>query len=137
MPPKAAFVLLALAALGLPRPALATTVVPVPDEALVADAALIAVVRIGASAPAEGEAIETEVAAAVEEVLKGAAGAAGAGGNLTLRLPGGLRADGEGLVVFGSPVLRPGERALLFLVPGRAGTWDVLHLALGAFHEVA
>jgi Fibronectin type III domain len=133
VPPKAAFVLLALAALGLPGPAVATTVVPVPDEALVADAALIAVVRIDSSAPVDGEAIETEVRAAVEEVLKGAAGSA----ELTLRLPGGLRADGEGLVVFGVPVLRPGERALLFLVPGRAGTWDVLHLALGAFHEMA
>lgn len=139
MPTKAEFVLLALAALGLPRPAVATTMVSVPDEALVAEAALIAVVRIEAAAPAEGEAIETEVRVAVEEVLKGAVGDRGEGRpvDLTLRLPGGLRADGEGLVVFGSPVLRPGERALLFLVPGKAGRWDVLHLALGAFHEVA
>ncbi len=49
-----------------------------------------------------------------------------------LRLPGGVRADGSGLLIPGVPHLVPGEEALLFLEPeGRAGTRMPTGLAQG------
>jgi hypothetical protein len=50
----------------------------------------------------------------------------------TLRLPGGVRADGSGLLVPGVPVLAPGEEAVLFLEPeGRGGMRLLSGLAQG------
>jgi hypothetical protein len=105
--------LLAAAPLG------ATSYVRVPDEALVDQAARIAVVRFETAGPR------------VERALKGG----GEGEILRLRLPGGAVSEGVALHVYGAPSFVPGERALLFLEP--VGTsWRPLHLFLGAFHEV-
>jgi hypothetical protein len=50
----------------------------------------------------------------------------------TLRLPGGVRADGSGLVVPGVPRLAPGEEAVLFLEPeARSGVRLPVGLAQG------
>ena len=108
--------LLAAAPLG------ATSYVRVSDEALVAQAARIAVVRFETAGPR------------VERALKGG----GEGETLRLSLPGGpgeQRPEGLALHVYGAPSFVPGERALLFLEPVDSG-WRPLHLFLGAFHEV-
>lgn len=68
----------------------------------------------------------------VERVLKGFV----AGSTVVVRLAGGIGPDGVGLRVWGSPQFQPGERVLLFLVPRPDGTYGILHLMLGAFHEV-
>jgi fibronectin type III domain protein len=97
----------------------ATSYVRVPDEALVDQAARIAVVRFEAAGPR------------VERALKGG----GEGEILRLSLPSGKRTEGVALHLYGTPSFAPGERALLFLEP--MGTaWRPLHLFLGAFHEV-
>ncbi len=124
MTPRSCLLALLLAA----APLSATSYVRVPDEALVDQAARIAVVRFEAA----GSAAYT---ARVEQALKGG----GAGETLRLSLPGGS-GEGVALHLYGAPSFAPGERALLFLEP--AGTswqktaWRPLHLFLGAFHEV-
>lgn len=53
----------------------------------------------------------------------------------TLRLPGGVRADGSGLMIPGVPRLVAGEETLLFLGPeGRGGMRMPTGLAQGRFH---
>ena len=114
-----------LLALALAVPLGATSYVRVSDEALVDQAARIAVVRFEAAGPR------------VERALKGG----GEGEILRLNLPAGPAGPGEhrpeglALRIHGAPVFAAGERALLFLEP--AGTsWRPLHLFLGAFHDV-
>ncbi len=127
---SAAFLLLLLAAAG----AQATTFVMVRDEALADQAALVVEARLLSHGPAAGAggAPATEYVFAVERVVKGVA----AQDRVVVRVPGGVTADGSrGLAIWGAPRFRDGERALLFLNPGRAaGVHRVLHLALGAFH---
>lgn len=114
-------------------PATATSFVIVADHVLADQAPLIVTGRVVAASPAleAGGAPATDYAVAVEQAVKGAAGAA----TLTVRSPGGVRADGLGLVVFGAPRFAEGERVLLFLTPDAGGVHRVLHLMLGAFHE--
>jgi hypothetical protein len=123
---------LALFALAAP-PAAATSFVMVADRDLADQAPLIVTGWVVAAAPADeaGGAPATDYAVAVEQAIKGAAGAA----TLTVRSPGGVRADGLGLAVFGAPRFAAGERVLLFLGPDRGGYRRVLHLMLGAFRE--
>src|SRR5688572_22112230 len=93
--------LLAAAPLG------ATSYVRVPDEALVDQAARIAVVRFEAAGPR------------VERALKGG----GEGEILRLNVPVGKGPDDLALHIYGAPSFVPGERALLFLEPSDpAGT---------------
>jgi len=66
----------------------------------------------------------------VERVLKGEPVAS----TIQVRVPGGLRPDGIGLWVPGSPRFREGERVLLFLNPAADGSYQVSRL--GAFHRV-
>ena len=68
----------------------------------------------------------------IERVLKGYV----AGSTVVVRVAGGIGPDGTGLRVWGSPQFQPGERVLLFLAPRADGTYGILHLMLGAFHEV-
>jgi hypothetical protein len=126
--------LVCLLAAGVAAPSGATTYVMVPDEALVDEAPLAAVVRIAAVDPGAGRAggpVETEVLAEVESVLKGRL----AGGTVRVRIPGGVTADGKGLRIFGAPRFRKGERALLFLAPDGRGSYRLVHFLLGAFRE--
>ena len=115
-------------------PASSTSYVPMTDEALVDQAPVIAVVEVQRSGPGQdGARPFTGYRARVERVLKGAMAS---GLQITVRVPGGERADGLALRIWGAPRLAPGERALLFLSPRLDGTYNVVHLMLGAFPEV-
>jgi Matrixin len=115
-------------------PARATSYVPMTDAALVDQAPVIAVVQVqgSGSAPGGGRPA-THYAVRVERVLKGALAP---GLEIAVRVPGGARADGVGLRIWGAPRFQEGERALLFLSPGMDGSYAIVHLMLGAFHEV-
>lgn len=124
------FSLLLLAGL----PAAATSYVPMTDEALVDQAPVIAVVEVQRSVPGQdGARPFTGYRVRVERVLKGTMAS---GLRITVRVPGGVRADGMAQHIWGAPRFEPGERALLFLSPRLDGTYSVVHLMLGAFHEV-
>ena len=114
-----------LLAVALAVPLGATSYVRVSDEALVDQAARIAVVRFEAAGPGG------QYSARVERALKGS----GEGETLRLSVPGGKGPEGLALRIYGAPVFRAGERALLFLEPSGI-SWRPLHLFLGAFHEV-
>ncbi|HEX7185037.1 MAG TPA: matrixin family metalloprotease [Thermoanaerobaculia bacterium] len=128
--------LLALALLPLlaAPPASATSYVPVTDESLVDQAPLIAVVEVQGSVPGQdGSRPFTGHRVRVEKVLKGAMAT---GLAITVRVPGGVRADGLALRIWGAPRFASGDRALLFLSPRLDGTYSIVHLMLGAFHEI-
>lgn len=116
-------------------PLMATSYVMVSDEALVDASPVAAVVRVAsvdrAAGRNEGKAF-TEYAVQVEEVLKGTL----PGGTAVVRVPGGLGPNGMALKIYAAPRFENGERALLFLEPTGDGAYRVMHLLLGAFHEV-
>jgi hypothetical protein len=129
-----AFVFLILPCL-LPRPAAATSYQMMSDQALADQAPAIADVRVVSSAPAvlgSGEPA-TDYQVDVERLVKGSL----PGSTVVVRVPGGVRADGTGLKIWGAPAFQQGERALLFLSPAKDGTYRLLHLMLGAFHRRA
>lgn len=119
--------------LTLSAPARATTYKMVGDAALADQAAAIAEVRVDGveSAPTEGWPA-TDYLVSVERLVKGSV----PGSSLIVRVPGGQRPGGLGLRIWGAPEFEPGNRALLFLAPNRDGSFRILHLMLGAFHEV-
>ncbi|HXT50648.1 MAG TPA: fibronectin type III domain-containing protein [Thermoanaerobaculia bacterium] len=120
---------MALAATLAPATAFATSFVRVGDEALVDQARLIVVGTVVSRGTPHGL-MATEYRVRVEEVLAGSSA-----GELVVRVPGG----GDGPArrkIWGAPSFQPGERTLLFLTPGDAGTWRVLHLFLGVFRAV-
>ena len=122
--------LIALLALA-GAPAFATSFVMVADEALADQAALVVEARLLGRGPATTSGMPvTDYLFAVERVVKGQADAA----VVTVRVPGGIRADGRGLMIWGAPAFADGWRALLFLSDERQGARRVLHLTLGAFH---
>ncbi|HEX3127597.1 MAG TPA: fibronectin type III domain-containing protein [Thermoanaerobaculia bacterium] len=120
-------------------PLMATSYVMVSDESLVDDSPVAAVVRVAsvdrAAGRNAGQAI-TEYRIQVEEVLKGTI-PEGIGGMATVRVPGGLGPNGMALKIYGAPRFEKDERALLFLEPTGDGSYRVMHLLLGAFHEVS
>ncbi|HEX3128925.1 MAG TPA: fibronectin type III domain-containing protein [Thermoanaerobaculia bacterium] len=125
------FSLLLLGAAVVP-PASATTVLPIQDSSLADQAVVIAegtVISVGQST--DGRPV-TEYRLRVEKQVKGEV----PGGVATVRVLGGQAANGLKLKIWGAPELRIGERALLFLVPGKDGSFGVLHLTLGTFHEL-
>ncbi len=121
---------LACAAL-LAAPAVATTIVPMRDAALVDRARLVVVAETLDRLPVVEERPATDYLMRVERVLKGEVGAS----TLVVRVPGGLAPDGRELTLFGAPRFQVGERALLFLGPERDGTRRVLQFMQGAFHR--
>jgi len=109
----------------------ATTYVPVSDPNLADQAAAVARVKvISADAGPASLAPATDYLVEVDELVKGYL----PGSTVVVRVPGGVRADGFGLKVFGAPEFQPGEEAVLFLQPAADGTYGILHLMLGAFH---
>jgi hypothetical protein len=125
--------LLLLVALAAAPLSAATYVMP-SDEALADQAPVIAAVRIADVGPAPARAgAATDYLVEVEEVVKGDLLA----GTAVVRVPGGEAEGGIEVRVSGAPHFAPGERALLFLVPNRDGSYGVLHLFLGAFHGVS
>jgi fibronectin type III domain protein/matrixin len=112
-------------------PVRATSFVMVADEALADQAAMIVEARLLGRGPAAASGMPvTDYLFAVERVVKGRADEA----VVAVRVPGGVRADGRGLKVWGAPAFADGGRALLFLTGEREGARRVLHLSLGAFH---
>jgi hypothetical protein len=125
--------LLAAISLAVAMPLFATSYVMVDDRALVAQAVAVVDARIVSAEPAPTAGRPaTDYTVQVERLLAGAP----VGSTLVVRVPGGVRPDGLAFHVFGAPRFEPGERALLFLAPGRGGTYGILHLGLGAFHRV-
>ena len=128
------FPLLALPLLLLlAAPALATTYVPMSDGELADEATVIAEVRIDAvhAAPWEppGHLLPGFDSPPAEREPGRRARSSSA------CLAGSAR-DGLGLEVSGAPSSGEGDRALLFLTERADGTYAVLDLLLGAFHEV-
>ena len=127
---------LALSLLALPfllrQPAAATTYMMMPDSALADQAAVVADVRIVdvSGAPIVREPA-TDYLVEVNRVLKGDP----AGSTIVVRVPGGVDPEGLGLKIWGAPQFATGEEALLFLRPAQDGTYRILHLMLGAFHQ--
>ncbi|MDX1503203.1 MAG: hypothetical protein R3325_12655 [Thermoanaerobaculia bacterium] len=120
------------AVLLLAAPAAATTYVLPADETLVEQASVVAQASVAAVEPSPiNGPPSTDYFVQIERVLKGYV----AGGTVVVRVPGGIGPDGVGLKISGAPVFREGERLLLFLAPRSDGTYGVLHLMLGAFHE--
>ncbi|OLC59350.1 MAG: hypothetical protein AUH76_14840 [Candidatus Rokubacteria bacterium 13_1_40CM_4_67_11] len=112
-------------------PALATTVVPVSDTDLAAQATAIVLGRVTTIQShldsGRGQ-IFTDITLAVDEVLAGPALPV----SVTIRQPGG-RAGGYEMWIEGSPEFIIGERVLVFLRVARDGTLRVLHLYQGKF----
>jgi hypothetical protein len=116
----------------LRQPAIATTYLMMPDSALVDQAAAVVDVRVSSVSPAPlvGQPA-TDYLIEVQRVLKGDV----PGSALVVRVPGGVDPQGLGLKIWGAPQFAEGERALLFLRPAQDGTYRILQLMLGAFHE--
>ena len=115
----------------LAAPGAATTYQRVADSDLADQASVVVEAVAGAPANVSDERLPaTDYPFTVERAIRGAA----AGDTLTVRVPGGSRADGLSLQIWGAPRFQPGERALLFLAPNSDGSFHVLHLMLGAFH---
>lgn len=135
---KSAFRSLALALLILPlaltaRPAAATTYMMMPDQALADQAAAVVDAEVVGVEPApvvDGPPA-TDYLVEVNRVLKGDL----PGSTVVVRVPGGLNPAGLGLKIWGAPRFVDGERTILFLRPAKDGTYRILHLMLGAFHQ--
>ncbi|HVS03430.1 MAG TPA: PKD domain-containing protein [Thermoanaerobaculia bacterium] len=131
MKPTALTLLLAALALAAAVPAAATSYVPVSDQDLLRQAPLVVEARVAAVAAAPSERPATDYTLEIDAVLKGQAG-----GTLVLRVPGGERADGLRLYIWGAPQLVAGDRGLFFLRPAADHTHRSLHLMLGTFQRV-
>src|SRR6267143_742858 len=112
-------------------PSPATTVVPVAESDLAAQAAAVVLGRVTAIQShldsGRGQ-IFTDITLAVDEVLAGPA----LPGRITIRQPGG-RVGGLESWIEGSPEFIVGERVLVFVRVAGDGTLRVLHLYLGKF----
>jgi hypothetical protein len=127
---------LVLPILALPlllrQPAAATTYMMMPDSALADQASTVVDVKVVdvSGAPLAGQPA-TDYLVEVNRVLKGSL----SGSTVVVRVPGGVDPEGLGLKIFGAPEFAAGEEALLFLRPAQDGTYRILHLMLGAFHQ--
>lgn len=116
----------------LRQPAAATTYMRMPDSALVDQAAAVVDVKVvdASSAPLVGQPA-TDYLVEINRVLKGSL----SGSTVVVRVPGGVDPQGLGLKIWGAPQFARDEEALLFLRPAKDGTYRILHLMLGAFHQ--
>ncbi len=116
----------------LRQPAAATTYTMMTDSALTDQAAAVVDVKVVdvSSAPIDGQPA-TDYLVEVNRVLKGSL----SGSTVVVRVPGGVDPQGLGLKIWGAPRFGKDEEALLFLRPAKDGTYRILHLMLGAFHQ--
>ncbi len=123
-------VVLGLAFGVVAAPGGATTYVPMTDAALADQAPLIIAGRVTAidAAPVAGRPA-TDYTVSLARVLKGTAPA----DPLTVRVPGGVDANGAVYRVWGAPRFLEGDRVILFLEARRDGTFGISQLLLGAF----
>ncbi|MEW6297416.1 MAG: matrixin family metalloprotease [Thermodesulfobacteriota bacterium] len=123
--------LLLFCCLSMPRAVQATTVVPVSDQDLTAQAAAIVVGRVGTIEsrfdPVEKQ-ILTYITLALDEILKGDLQP----GELTLTQVGGSVGPVRSWI-HGNPEFLRGEKVLLFLSRNPDGSARVLHLYQGKF----
>jgi hypothetical protein len=116
----------------LAMPAGATTFQMVNDAHLADQAQAVVQAKVVDVEPSTlGNRPATDYIVQIERVLKGDL----PGSTVVVRVPGGIRPDGVGLKIWGAPALAQGESALLFLDPANDGTFRILHLMLGAFHQ--
>jgi hypothetical protein len=131
-PVSSSSLLLLALVFGSASAARGTIVKLVRDTKLVDRAALIVVARSAGTVPApELDRPVTDYLMYVERVLKGSVGSS----SLVVRVPGGRAPSGMQLKIYGAPRFAEGERVLLFLGRHADGTYRILHLVLGAFHE--
>lgn len=123
---------LVVAAFLAGAPTAATTIAPIPDEALVDRAPVIVTGRVEAELPNVGDRAVTRWLFRVERELKGP----GLPSALVVELPGGTIPGGATLRVVGVPELRRGARLLLFLGAESNGVHRVHQLPQGLFHRV-
>jgi hypothetical protein len=126
-------ILLSLCVLLTALPAAATSYQMMSDRDLADSAGVIIAARIVdvEPAPVGRRQVATDYLVEIDNVLKGSP----SGSTVVVRVPGGMNADGIGLKIWGAPAFTKGERAILFLLPASDGTYGVLQLMLGAFHE--
>lgn len=111
----------------------ATSYTMISDAALTDQAEVIVQATVLAKEPAPILAPpSTDYFVQIERLVKGYV----AGSTVVIRVLGGIGPDGIGLRVWGAPAFHQGERVILFLAPRPDGTYGILHLMLGAFHEV-
>ncbi len=117
----------------VPSGASAMTYIPVADGPLADSAELIVRARLDAGeVTAKSGRVTTDYDVTVLSVVKGSF----PGSRLVVRIPGGIDLDrGHAVEIFGTPSFRPEANALLFLRTNGDGTYRILHLAQGAFHE--
>ncbi|HEV8581222.1 MAG TPA: fibronectin type III domain-containing protein [Thermoanaerobaculia bacterium] len=115
------------------RPAAATTYQMISDQALSDQASAVAEVKVVGvdAAPVVDGPPATDYLVEINRVLKGDL----SGSTVVVRVPGGINPLGLGLKVWGAPQFATGEKAILFLRPSQDGTYRILHLMLGAFHQ--
>ena len=125
--------LLGLAFLLSSGPLRATTYMMMPDSALADQAKAVIDARIVGvdSSPVLDGAPSTDYLVEVNRVVKGDL----PGSTLVVRVPGGVNPEGIGLKIWGAPQFVEGENVLLFLAPAKDGTYRIVHLMLGAFHQ--
>lgn len=124
--------LLGLVLAGFTGPAFATSFVAMADHDLARLTPLVVRAEVVSVEPSPlGGEPSTDALIELVEVWKGVA----PGTHLVVRNPGGVDALGRGLAVWGVPVLRAGDRVVLFLDPAENGVYRVGRLLLGAFWE--
>ncbi|MCB1054856.1 MAG: fibronectin type III domain-containing protein [Acidobacteria bacterium] len=116
-----------------PPPAAALSYVPMTDAALADQSPLILEGVVEEVSPGEAPGRpSTELRVTIDRVLKGRLAAS----EVLVRMPGGIRPDGSGLILEGAPRFVAGEPVLLFLTPGPADAFALVQFSLGVFRRV-
>lgn len=117
----------------LTAPATATVFVMPDDDALVAGASSVVLGTVSGVDPfagaTKGSGVFTDVAITGVETLTGRPVAPDA----TVRMPGGIDAEGRGLAIHGLRPPAAGDRLVLFIEPAIDGTYRLHELMLGMF----
>ncbi len=125
--------LIVVATLAAPPAADATSYIMMKDTDLLAEAGAVVDARIVSVEPSPSSGRpSTDYTIEIERLLAGSA----PGTTLIVRVIGGEQPGGLGLYIYGAPHFRPGDRAILFLVPQQDGTFGILDLMLGAFRRI-
>lgn len=119
-----------VASVGLGDPVSAATYLLGPDSELVAAADLVVEGRVsGTALSARGG--STTYLVEIDRVLAGWA----PGSTVAVRVVGGS-SDAASVDFHGVPRFAAGDSVILFLVARGDGQWGILHLAMGAFHQI-
>lgn len=127
-------ILFSLVSVLAAAPAAATTVAMVSDENLLRQAELVVRAKVlrEVPGPASNGSPRTAWRLRVDEVLSGRI----VDPEFTVSVIGGVAKNGMQLKIYGAPVFRPGQETLLFLSRRSDGTFEPLHVMLGAFYEI-